>query len=116
MTEPAPAWITPQDVALYADRVYPSGDSAMDGRIDGATFAVKAAIEERRSDLDFSDRALVPENVRQGSIYWAAQLFQTRNAPSGYAGYGDETSLYDALGARRAEILRLVGWRRPGLF
>jgi hypothetical protein len=44
---------------------------------------------------------------------WAAQLWQTRNAPSGYSGYGDETTLYDALGARRAEILRLIGWRRP---
>ena len=108
MTTPAP-WITPEEVATYLDVPYPDED----GRIDGATLAVKAAIERRRSDLIFTDATTVPEDVRQGSIYWAAQMFQTRNAPSGYAGYGDETTLYDALGARRAEILRLVGWRRP---
>lgn len=105
-------WITPEDVAKYLDVPYP--DSS--GRIDGATFAIVDAIERRRSDLDFTDASTVPEDVRQGSIMWAAQVYQTRNAPSGYAGYGDETTLYDALGARRAEILRLVGWRRPVLF
>ena len=44
---------------------------------------------------------------------WAALVYQTRNAPSGFAGYGDETMLFDALGARRAEVMRLLGWRRP---
>ena len=44
---------------------------------------------------------------------WTALVYQTRNSPSGFAGYGDETVLFDALGARRAEVMRLLGWRRP---
>lgn len=100
-------WLTPEEVAGYLDVPYPDED----GRIDLSTAAVKAAVERRRSDLDFT--VPVPGDVHAGAIMWSAQLFQTRNAPSGYAGYGDETTLYDALGARRAEILRLIGWRRP---
>ena len=30
-------------------------------------------------------------------------------------GYGDDTAIFDPLGARRTEVLRLVGWRRPAL-
>jgi hypothetical protein len=48
-----------------------------------------------------------------GSIVWAALFYQTRNAPSGFAGYGDDTAMFDSLGARRAEVMRMVGWRRP---
>jgi hypothetical protein len=104
------AWpITPDDVAAYLDVPYPPDD-----RLDLSTAAVVAAVEGRRSDLKV-DGAMdtVPGDVHAGSIMWAAQLYQSRNAPSGYAGYGDETTLYDALGARRAEIMRLIGWRRP---
>lgn len=101
-------WITPDEVAVYMDVPYPDES----GRIDGATAAAKAAVEQRRSDLDFT-AVPVSEDVHQGAIMWAAQIYQTRNAPSGYAGYGDETTLYDALGTRRAEIMRLIGWRRP---
>lgn len=110
-----PEWITPNEVAAYLDVPYGAGADT-DARIDLSTAAVKAAVEHRRSDrFDASTPAVfVPgDDVHAGAIMWAAQLFQTRNAPSGYAGYGDETTLYDALGARRAEILRLVGWRRP---
>ena len=53
------------------------------------------------------------DDVKGGSVMWAALVYQARNAPSGYAGYGDETMIFDTLGARRAEIMRLVGWRRP---
>jgi hypothetical protein len=111
VTQPAP-WITPEDVATFLDVPYP--DDA--GRIDGATFAAKAAIERRRSDLDFTDITTVPADVRQGGIRWAGLMFQSRNAPSGYPGYGDETAMFDALGSQRSEIMRLIGWRRPGLF
>ena len=106
-----PAWITPEEVATYLDVPYP--DEA--GRIDLSTAAVKAAVERRRGDLWTGDpAAFTPgDDVHAGAIMWAAQVYQTRNAPSGYAGYGDETTLYDALGPRRAEIMRLLGWRRP---
>ena len=56
------------------------------------------------------------DDVRTGSILWAAILYQSRSAPSGFVGYGDETQLFDTLGARRAEVLRLIGWRRPVAF
>lgn len=100
-------WITPEQVAQYLGVSYPD----VDGRIDLCTAAVKAAVEQRRSDIDYT--LPVGEDVHAGAIMWAGQLWQSRNAPSGYAGYGDETTLYDSLGARRAEILRLLGWRRP---
>lgn len=101
-------WITPEDVAAYLDVA-----GAPDDRMVDSTAAIRAAVERRRADLTFTDDATVPADVRQGSIAWAALLWQQRSAPSGFTGYGDETQLVDTLGSRRAEILRLVGWRRP---
>ena len=110
-----PAWITPDDVAAYLDL-----PDATDDNLVLCTAAVKAAVERRRSDLNLSDGLDPPtytftpgDDVRAGSIMWAALMFQARNAPSGFAGYGDETALFDSLGARRSEVMRLVGWRRP---
>jgi hypothetical protein len=103
-------WLTIDDVAGYLD--LPQADPA-DDNLALSTAAIKAAVEGRRSDVDFADETTVPANVRTGSIVWASILYQTRSAPSGFAGYGDETTLFDPLGARRAEVLRLVGWRRP---
>ncbi len=106
-------WLTVDDVAGYLD--LPTVDPT-DDNLALSTAAVKAAVEARRSDLDFTDETTVAANVRTGSILWAAILYQSRSAPSGFAGYGDETQLYDVLGARRAEVLRLIGWRRPVAF
>jgi len=110
-------WLTVDDVAGYLD--LPTVDPADDNLVL-STAAVKAAVERRRSDLvDASSEppAFVPtDDVKLGSILWAAILYQTRSAPSGFAGYGDETQMFDALGARRAEVLRLIGWRRPVAF
>lgn len=100
-------WITPEDVAEYLGTVDPSDD-----RVVLSTAAVRAAVEGRRSDLTFTDDTTVPANVRLGSIMWASTIVQQRSAPSGYDGYDAETALADA-GAKRGEILRLVGWRRP---
>jgi len=104
------AWLTPEDVAAYLD--LPVAD---DDNLVLSTAAVKAAVERRRSDLWVGDPAAFSpgEDVRAGAIIWAALIFQTRNAPSGFTGYGDETQMIDSLGARRAEVMRLVGWRRP---
>jgi len=107
-------WLTVDDVAGYLD--LPTVDPA-DDNLALSTAAVKAAVEARRSDLfdDAVPPAFTPtDDVRTGSILWAAILYQSRSAPSGFAGYGDETQImFDALGARRAEVLRLIGWRRP---
>jgi hypothetical protein len=104
------AWLTPEDVAAYLDI---PGDP--DDNLLLSTAAIKAAVEGRRSDLWTGDPvAFTPgDEVRTGSIVWAALFYQARNAPSGFAGYGDDTSMYDSLGARRAEVMRMIGWRRP---
>jgi len=110
------AWpITVDDVAGYLD--LPTVDPA-DDNLSLSTAAVVAAVERRRSDLNAGDPpAFTPtDDVRLGSILWAAILYQSRSAPSGFPGYGDETTMFDALGARRAEVLRLIGWRRPVAF
>jgi hypothetical protein len=105
-------WLTIEDVAAWLD--LPLADPGDDNLVN-STAAIKAAVEHRRSDLDFAavDFAVVEANVKQGSAMWAGILYQTRSAPSGFAGYGDETAIFDPLGARRAEVLRLIGWRRP---
>jgi len=107
-------WITPEDVGAYLD--LPSSSVGADDNLALATAAVKAAVERRRSDLfdDAEPPVFTPgDEVRSGAIQWAALMYQARNAPSGFAGYGDETMLFDSLGARRAEVMRLLGWRRP---
>ena len=105
-------WITPEAVASYIDA------AADDARLVSATAAVKAAVERRRTDLYFDDPefAVVNGDVLNGSIRWAGLIFQTRAAPSGFDGYGDESQLFDSLGNQRAEIMRLIGWRRPVIF
>ena len=108
-----PDWLTPDDVALYLD--LPSSSVVDDDNLALSTAAVKAAVERRRADLNAGDPPVFTpgDDVKGGAVMWAALVYQTRNAPSGFAGYGDETTLYDALGARRAEVMRLLGWRRP---
>lgn len=107
-----PEWLVPEDVASYLD--LPTAD---DDNLLLSTATIKAAVERRRSDLwdRTADPAVftVSDEVKGGAVMWAALVFQLRNAPSGFSGYGDETMIFDALGSRRAEILRLVGWRRP---
>jgi len=106
--------MTPEDVAAWLDLPTVSAD---DDNLLLSTAAIKAAVERRRSDLfDDSDPPVfvAPDDVRTGSILWASILYQARSSPSGFPGYGDEAStIFDPLGARRAEVLRLIGWRRP---
>jgi hypothetical protein len=105
------AWLTVELVAAYLDL---PGDVSGDDNLATSTAAVKAAVERRRSDLQLTVvDAIAPDDVLAGSIMWAGLLYQTRNSPSGFTGFGDETMIYDALGARRAEVMRLIGWRRP---
>lgn len=101
-------WLTSADVA---DHLEIEADAA-DSRLNLSTAAVKAAVERRREDLTYDSELTVPGDVRLGAIMWAALLYQQRSAPSGFAGYDAETALMDA-GSKRAEILRLLGWRRP---
>ena len=99
--------MTVEDVAAYLDL------PTVDDNLELATATIKAAIERRRSDLNVDGVFTPDDEVKGGAVLWAALFYQARNAPSGYAGYGDETMLFDALGARRAEVMRLVGWKRP---
>ena len=111
MSSPAD-WLTVDDVAAYLD--LPAAVVADDDNLALSTATVKAAVERRRSDLRADDGTFTPsDEVKGGAVMWAALVYQTRNAPSGFAGYGDETMLFDSLGTRRAEVMRLLGWRRP---
>ena len=105
-------WLTVADVAAYLDL---PGDGSGDDNLALSTAAVKAAVERRRADLTAGDPPAFtpPADVKAGAVMWAGLVYQTRNAPSGFAGYGDETMVYVALGARRAEVMRLIGWSRP---
>jgi hypothetical protein len=105
-----PDWITTADVAGALGGSVT--DDPSDTKLTDSTAAARAAVERRRSDLDFSDVATVPADVRTGSIAWAVVLYQSGTAPAGFSGYDAETALMEA-GSRRAEILRLIGWRRP---
>jgi hypothetical protein len=107
-----PVWLGPANVAAYLDL---AGDPDADDNLVLATAAVKAAVERRRSDLRAGDPpTFTPsDEVRGGAIMWAALVYQARNAPSGYSGYGDETMIFDQMGARRGEIMRMLGWTRP---
>ena len=104
-------WITPEDVAAYLDEAL----LAEDDNLLLSTAAVKAAVEGRRSDLNRGDPPVFtpPESVRAGAIMWASILYQARSAGQGVSDFGDATGMFDPLGARRAEVMRLVGWRRP---
>jgi hypothetical protein len=106
-----PAWLTVDDVAAYLD--IPAAAVPGDDNLELAVATIKRAIERRRSDLNVDGTFTPDDEVKGGAVVWAALFYQTRNAPSGFAGYGDDTMMFDALGARRAEVMRLVGWRRP---
>jgi hypothetical protein len=105
-----PEWITPEAVAEYLG----GGFDPVEPRLVQATAAARAAVERRRVELalDTHTDETAPADVRMGAIMLAALVYQQRSAPSGFDGYDAETALADA-GAKRAEILRLLGWRRP---
>jgi hypothetical protein len=108
-------WITPEAVAGYLD--LPTG-AETDDNLVLSTAAWKAAVEGRHPRYFVSLEPAIyapPDDVRLGAIRAAALTYQARNAPSGFAGYGDDTALFDTLGAQRAEIMRQLKWRRPEL-
>jgi len=103
-----PAWLTVEDVASYLD--LPTSD---DDNLALSTAAVKAAVERRRSDLWLGDPAVFTpgDDVHGGAVRWASLMYQARSA-----GASDAMGMYDPNaigGANRAEIMRLLGWRRP---
>jgi hypothetical protein len=112
-----PAWISVDDVAAYLD--LPAASVADDDNLALSTAAWRTAVERRHPRYFTADEPPLfapPDDVRLGTIRAAGLTYQARNAPSGFAGYGDETQLFDALGANRAEILRQLKWRRPEAF
>ena len=101
------SWITTADVQDYLD--LPS----VDNRLTSAVAAVIAEVERVRQDIDFT--GAVPDQVKYGATMWSAELYQARNAPSGFPGYGDPGGdIYGPVDASRwVSISRLCGLRRP---
>lgn len=105
-------WLTPDDVGAYLDLA--PALVAVDDNLALSTAAIKAAVERRRSDLwagTEPDEFAPGDDVRGGAIVWAALFYQARSG--GTTGAGDTEMMFDSLGARRAEVMRLLGWRRP---
>ena len=106
-----PDWITPEDVAGYLDEVGTPSDNLV-----LATAAWRAAVE-RRHPRYFDDAVppvyFPPDDIRLGAIRAAGLTYQSRGAPSGFEGYGDETMMFDSLGSQRSEIMRQLRWRMP---
>jgi hypothetical protein len=100
-------WLTADDVKSYLDL------PAVDLRLTNATAAVIAEVERVRGDIDFTGP--VPDQVVFGATMWSAELYQARNAPSGFPGYGDPGGdIYGPVDASRwVSISRLCGLRRP---
>jgi len=99
-------WLTTEDVANYLEL------DEVDDRVERATLAVKSEVERLRSDLSPYDE--VPGSVQYGAILWAALFYQQRNAPSGFAGFGDGADIIgDIMGSKKGDIYRLIGLRRP---
>jgi hypothetical protein len=102
------AWLEATDVQNYLEL------DEIDDRVEMATAAVKSEVERLRSDLNFSGSAQIAGSVKYGAILWAALFYQQRNAPSGFAGYGDGADIVgDVLGSKKADIYRFIGLRRP---
>lgn len=103
-------WITAEAVAEYLG----DGSDPEEPRLVQATAAARAAVERRRSELllDTLTDAEAPADVRTGAILWAALIYQQRSSPVGFDGFDAEAAFADA-GSKRAEIFRLIGWRRP---
>jgi hypothetical protein len=102
------AWLEPEDVQTYLEL------EEVDARLTEATAAVRSEVERLRSDLDFTGAVEIPASVIFGAILWAALFYQQRNAPSGFAGYGDGADIVgDVLGSKKADIYRFIGLRRP---
>lgn len=102
------AWLEPEDVQTYLEL------EEVDARLTEATAAVRSEVERLRSDLNFTGAVQIPASVIFGAILWAALFYQQRNAPSGFAGYGDGADIVgDVLGSKKADIYRFIGLRRP---
>jgi hypothetical protein len=102
------AWLEPEDVQTYLEL------EEVDARLTEATAAVRSEVERLRSDLNFTGAVEIPASVIFGAILWAALFYQQRNAPSGFAGYGDGADIVgDVLGSKKADIYRFIGLRRP---
>jgi hypothetical protein len=101
------AWLTPEDVQDWLEL------PAVDARLQSATAAVIAEVERVRKDVDFTGSA--PDNITLGATLWVAELYQVRNAPSGFPGYGDPgADIYGPIDSSRwVSISRLCGLRRP---
>jgi len=110
-----PTWITPDEVAARLDGTVDLADE----RLVGAVYAVAALVESRHSSVDFSDPANVPVNFHEGAVQWAALMYQQRNAPSGFPGFGDVGdgfsmgAVYGQDAQKWSEIMRLLAWRKP---
>lgn len=115
----ATSWLTPEMVADYLG----DPDLATDSTLVQATGAVRSYLESVSpylvADADTGEVTMVVDSVQTAGILWAAHAYQTRSAPSGFAGYGEGVgdTMFDlSLASNRADIWRFAGIKRPVVF
>lgn len=105
-------WITAGDVAEYLGTLTPRQPD-----LDQMVAAVRAEIERRRSDVDFTlvSESGVYANLWFGALLWVVDLYNVRTAPTGYPAYGDPgADIYGPLDQSRwINISRLCGLKIP---
>jgi hypothetical protein len=77
-------------------------------RAQGAAAAACELVRGRRQWTSDGNLACNPA-VREGTLRWAAVLYQSVNAPSGFASY-EQLGDYGQYGDTMSEIYRLIGF------
>ena len=112
-------WLPVELVAAYLG----DPDLATDSTLIQATGAVRSYLESVSPylvvDVDTGEVLMVVDSVQTAGILWSAHAYQTRSAPSGFAGYGEgvgDTMMDLSLASNRADIWRFAGIKRPVVF
>jgi hypothetical protein len=100
-------WLQPTDVAAFLGLIL---DTPTQDRLTPVCAAAQAWVERTRPDLDYT--VALPGDVYQGSVMYAAILFQSAASPTGMPTY-DDLGNYQDPGASMGQVYRLVGARRP---
>ena len=104
-------WLDPTKVAAYLGLPgIPQGDDGE--RLTDSTTAAAAYVERVRSDLATGGVFTPTPDVLQGSIMFAAHVYQQRSAPGGFAAWGDNMGDFTP-SVLPSLVQRLIGVKRP---
>lgn len=105
-------WLIAADLLAYA----PDLEGSDEGALGDCCAAAAAYVERKRSDLDYSDKAKVPADVRLGSLMLAFRLWQRKRSPLGTIGSPTELGGSAQIVRYDPDIARLLGIGSEGPF